>query len=152
MALLTVRVRKSGRWVQFLWLAALPVAPLTVPPAGALPQGIGMAMRAFSPVPLDGLAELRDRNLKLLVIRALEPGERPPVEGHRQERMVVSEQADRAEVLLEQMGLLDDSVRGIRTLAELAREGEQWKFTRLGRQWICQPGRGQAKWAAGPCR
>lgn len=109
-------------------------------------------MAGYGPVNLARLVELRDRDPKLLVIKAFDHGDRPYSEGLRQEKILVTDHGQRAGVLLEKVGLMDDSVLGIRYLSLLELEGDLWKFVRVGMQTLCRPGRGHQQWSAGPCR
>ena len=56
-----------------------------------------------------------------------------------------------AMVTITREGFLDDSVDGSRYRFDMEKQGEQWTITRAGRQFRCQPGRGQQDWAAGFC-
>lgn len=49
------------------------------------------------------------------------------------------------------IGLADDSVRGVRFRIELKRNQNRWEIIWVGRQFRCQPGRGQQDWAATLC-
>lgn len=56
-----------------------------------------------------------------------------------------------AMVTITREGFLDDSVDGSRYRFDIIKQGEQWTITRAGRQFRCQPGRGQQNWAAAIC-
>lgn len=62
-----------------------------------------------------------------------------------------------AVVIVTQIGLADDSVRGIRYRAEFvpntasASSGKQWKLVWAGSQVICQSGRGHQDWSTQLC-
>ena len=142
-----------GQGLLLVALQLLAMAALGSPPAaGEIPQTPISSMADYQPVPLGRLAELRDQDPKRLVIRAFDHGERPHTEGLRQESILVTDHGHQAEVLLQIVGLMDDSVLGIRYRSELEMEGDSWKFVRVGRQSICRPGRGHQEWSASPCR
>ena len=56
-----------------------------------------------------------------------------------------------AVVLVTITGLLDDSVRDVRTRVVLTRGPAGWAVQSAGRQVRCRPGRGHADWSAGFC-
>jgi hypothetical protein len=60
---------------------------------------------------------------------------------------------DTTVVLITQMGLLDDSVRGMRYFVELepVPDSDQWEMVWAGRQSICYPGRGAQDWSSDLC-
>lgn len=66
-------------------------------------------------------------------------------------------QPNLAVVIITQIGLADDSVRGIRYRTEFvpntesASTGKQWKLVWAGSQVICQPGRGHQDWSTKLC-
>lgn len=145
-----------SRWWQVGLLGALQLAGLALSVGFAEAVASPQASEAFLAgyLPLNGarLAELSDRDPKLLVIKAFDHGDRPYSEGIRQERILVTDHGQRAEVLMETIGLMDDSVRGVRYRSQLELKGETWRFVRAGVQIICQPGRGHQDWSAASCQ
>jgi hypothetical protein len=79
-------------------------------------------------------------------------GSTEPVEGNYSESVeLLSETADQQVVLFTQMGLPDDSVRGMRHRLEFEPQGADWQLTWAGRQVQCWPGRGHEDWGTEPC-
>lgn len=79
-------------------------------------------------------------------------GNSEPVEGNFHEEVLLVEQTDRtALVILTQTGLADDSIAGMRYRLEFIREGNQWRLNWVGRQVLCQPGRGSQAWRKEKC-
>jgi hypothetical protein len=58
---------------------------------------------------------------------------------------------DQAVILRTIIGLAEDSVSGVRFRVELKRNQNRWEIIWVGRQFRCQPGRGQQDWAATLC-
>lgn len=54
-------------------------------------------------------------------------------------------------ILYTLIGLADDSTRALRRRIELKRNQNQWEIIWVGRQFKCQPGRGQQDWSAIIC-
>jgi hypothetical protein len=80
-------------------------------------------------------------------------GAREPVEGNYTEATETLSSSDQQQVLLfTQLGLLDDSVRGMRHRLEFEPEGGLWQLTWAGRQVTCWPGRGHQDWSTQPCQ
>ena len=79
-------------------------------------------------------------------------GSAEPVEGNYQEEAVtLSDSGDGQVVLFTQLGLADDSLRGLRYRLEFLAQGGEWKLTWAGRQVTCWPGRGHEDWGTAPC-
>jgi hypothetical protein len=79
-------------------------------------------------------------------------GSAAPVEGNYSEEILTLSDSGSAQVLLfTQLGLADDSLRGMRYRLELLRHGGQWQLTWAGRQVSCWPGRGHEDWSTAPC-
>jgi uncharacterized protein YbjT (DUF2867 family) len=75
-----------------------------------------------------------------------------PAEGNYTEAVeLLSKTTDQQVVLFTQMGLPDDSVRGLRHRLEFEPAGTDWQLTWAGRQIQCWPGRGHEEWATAPC-
>ena len=80
-------------------------------------------------------------------------GATEPVEGNYSEEVETLSSSDQQQVLLfTRMGLLDDSVRGMRHRLELEPQGGLWQLTWTGRQVTCWPGRGHQDWGTEPCQ
>ena len=80
-------------------------------------------------------------------------GSTEPVEGdYAEETLTLSDSGDTRVLLFTQLGLPDDSVRGMRHRLELRKQGAAWQLTWAGRQVTCWPGRGQEDWGTAPCR
>ena len=79
------------------------------------------------------------------------------LEGGSQDVKVEYPQPNQAVVTVTQIGLADDSVRGIRYRAELvptsksSQVGKQWEMVWAGSQFTCQPGRGHQDWSTELC-
>jgi hypothetical protein len=62
---------------------------------------------------------------------------------------------EEAIVVITQMGLLDDSVQGMRYRVELEAmpdtDSTQWELISAGRQYVCWPGRGAQDWSSELC-
>lgn len=58
-----------------------------------------------------------------------------------------------AVAVFSEVGLSDDSVRGIRYRVELSRpqRGDPWRIDWVGSQFSCWPGRGHQSWRKEPC-
>lgn len=54
-------------------------------------------------------------------------------------------------ITIDQGGLLDDSVAGVRDRFDIAFQNGQWDITKAGRQFRCQQGRGHQDWSAELC-
>lgn len=83
-------------------------------------------------------------------------GQKEAVEGNFQETVTVTQpQPNLAIVVVTQLGLPDDSLRGLRYRLELQQEKtagqSQWRLVWAGRQHTCQPGRGPQTWTVKPC-
>ena len=83
-------------------------------------------------------------------------GNQEPREGNFQETVTVQyPREDRALVILTQIGLLDDSIKGFRYRLEFEKERpsgkSQWRLVWAGRQQTCWPGRGSQDWTTEPC-
>jgi hypothetical protein len=83
-------------------------------------------------------------------------GQQEAVEGNFQETVTVTQpQPNLAIVVVTQLGLPDDSLRGFRYRLELQQEKtarqSQWRLVWAGRQHTCQPGRGPQTWTVKPC-
>lgn len=84
-------------------------------------------------------------------------GTKEPIEGQfEQEVLVTTETAQQVIVTITQLGLPDDSIKGLRYRVEFQPEtasgGSQWQMIWAGRQQTCQPGRGSPDWTKDPCR
>ncbi len=79
-------------------------------------------------------------------------GSSEPVEGNYTEEAVTLSVSGNSHIMLfTQLGLADDSLRGMRYRLELVPQGGQWQLTRAGRQVTCWPGRGHEDWGTAPC-
>jgi hypothetical protein len=80
-------------------------------------------------------------------------GMKEPIEGKFRQTVELSQASNRrAVVILTQLGLPDDSVRGLRYRLEFQREGtSRWRMIWAGRQQSCRPGRGHQDWRRTPC-
>ena len=80
-------------------------------------------------------------------------GIKEPIEGKFRQTVELTQASDRrAIVILTQLGLLDDSVRGFRYRLEFQREGaSRWRMIWAGRQQTCWPGRGHQDWRTDSC-
>lgn len=80
-------------------------------------------------------------------------GIKEPIEGKFKQTVELTPAGDRrAIVILTQLGLPDDSVRGFRYRLEFRREGtSQWRMIWAGRQQTCWPGRGHQDWRRTAC-
>lgn len=82
----------------------------------------------------------------------------PSSEGNFQEQVIVDySNPNGVVVTLIYLGLLDDSTRGIRYRLEFSPAGSQsnrplWQVAWVGRQQLCQPGRGSQNWSSENCR
>ena len=104
---------------------------------------------AFETVPLPGGSTVGADPLALAQTLY---GSSEPVEGNYSETPeLLSEAADQQVVLFTQVGLSDDSVRGLRHRLEFVPQGENWQLTWAGRQVQCWPGRGHEDWGTAPC-
>ncbi|PZO59881.1 MAG: hypothetical protein DCF15_03225 [Phormidesmis priestleyi] len=54
-------------------------------------------------------------------------------------------------VTIDQSGMLDDSLAGIRHQFDIAQQNGQWQIQRAGRQVRCQQGRGHQGWSEANC-
>ena len=54
-------------------------------------------------------------------------------------------------VTIDQSGVLDDSLAGIRHQFDIAQQNGQWQIQRAGRQVRCQQGRGHQGWSDASC-
>ncbi|MEM9949143.1 MAG: hypothetical protein AAF810_24175 [Cyanobacteria bacterium P01_D01_bin.36] len=61
------------------------------------------------------------------------------------------EAPSQAMITITEGGLLDDSVAGFRYRFDINNQAGQWVIARAGRQFRCQPGRGQQDWSAELC-
>ncbi len=103
----------------------------------------------FAPQPLP--ATTSKRGSPTDIARALY-GITEPVEGDYTERVQTrTSDPSNQVVLLTQMGLPDDSVRGQRRRLEFHRQGSEWQLEWVGVQVQCWPGRGQEDWSDAPC-
>ena len=79
-------------------------------------------------------------------------GSSEPVEGNYTEEAVTLAESENSHIVLfTQLGLADDSLRGMRYRLELVPQGGQWQLTWAGRQVTCWPGRGHEDWGTAPC-
>ena len=80
-------------------------------------------------------------------------GVKEPIEGKFRQTVELSPAGERrAIVILTQLGLPDDSVRGFRYRLEFRREGaSRWRMIWAGRQQTCWPGRGHQDWRGTSC-
>jgi len=111
----------------------------------------------YTPIALSEIADanvLRGNDPKAIALSAfgkteLEGGSRDVTVDYPQPNLVV--------VIITQMGLADDSVRGIRYRAELmpatksSQADKQWEMVWAGSQVTCQPGRGHQDWSTKRC-
>ena len=110
----------------------------------------GLGRASFEPMPLPS-ANLSGAD-PLTLAQALY-GATEPVEGNYSEDLKTLSSSDQQQVLLfTQMGLLDDSVRGMRHRLEFEPQGGLWQLTWTGRQVTCWPGRGHQDWSTQPCQ
>jgi hypothetical protein len=86
------------------------------------------------------------------VARALY-GATEPVEGNYSEKVVtLASTSARQVVLFTQLGIADDSMRGVRHRLEFLPHRGQWRLHWAGRQMACWPGRGHENWSTESCR
>ena len=80
-------------------------------------------------------------------------GIKEPIEGKFRQTVELTPAGDRrAIIILTQLGLPDDSVRGLRYRLEFQREGTSlWRMIWAGRQQTCWPGRGHQDWRTDSC-
>ncbi len=112
----------------------------------------------YAVVELDSLSQ-KNINLttsapKATVLEAFGLVERP--EGNFQEKIEVSQlHPKQLVVILTQLNLPDDSLRGLRYKAIFAATAssaqQQWQMSWVGRQQLCRPGRGAQEWSAKLC-
>jgi hypothetical protein len=111
----------------------------------------------YKPIPLTQLAKsnsLSGDDPKAVSMTAF--GEMN-LEGGSPDVQVEYPQPNQAVVTITQIGLADDSVRGIRYRAELvpttkpSQAGKQWEMVWAGSQFTCQPGRGHRDWSTELC-
>lgn len=101
-----------------------------------------------------GLATIRDKDPKLLAIRAFSTYKGGPVDeglGREVIGLTYSSSRRQANVVYATYGLADDSVSSHRYLAILVLDGVLWRLKQAKKQWICKPGRGHQQWSAQPC-
>ena len=120
----------------------------TSEPAEAASDDVGR--EAFQEMPLPEGGSLGD-DPEALARSAF--GTREPIEGSYSEVVeTLAVSADGQVVQLTQMGLPDDSVRGMRYRLEFAPQSDQWQLSWVGRQVLCWPGRGHEDWGTAPCQ
>jgi len=111
----------------------------------------------YKPIGLSEIADanaLRGNDPKAIALSAFGKTE---LEGGSRDVTVDYPQPNLAVVIITQMGLADDSVRGIRYRAELmpttksSQAGNQWEIVWAGSQVTCQPGRGHQDWSTKLC-
>ncbi len=111
----------------------------------------------YKPIGLSEIADanaLRGNDPKAIALSAFGKTE---LEGGSRDVTVDYPQPNLAVVIITQMGLADDSVRGIRYRAELmpttksSQAGKQWEIVWAGSQVTCQPGRGHQDWSTKLC-
>jgi hypothetical protein len=128
---------------------AVNEAETTAPEVGSVNESMeGRA--AYSEVPLppaDQRVGADPQQLALDTFGMTDPGEG----NFTQEVMVVEQTATDAVVTLTQMGLLDDSVEGMRYWLEFAAADNQWELVWAGRQVRCRPDRGSQDWSTDLC-
>ncbi len=119
-------------------------------PSGSAGSGADPGRAGFESVPLPS-ANLSGPD-PLALAQALY-GASEPVEGdYSEEAQTLSSSDQQQVVLFTRIGLMDDSVRGMRHRLEFEPQGGQWQLTWAGRQVSCWPGRGHQDWSAQRCQ
>jgi hypothetical protein len=101
------------------------------------------------------LGQLRDKDPKVLVIRAFVHRPDAFVEGLRRELISVTyvDSGRQATVVYEDSGgSLDESIASSRYVSNLQLDGGLWRLRQARLQWICREGRGHQDWSAHRCR
>jgi len=62
------------------------------------------------------------------------------------------ENFDKVELVLTSIGILDDSVSGIKTKMRLEKKRGNWQIDKIEQAYKCQEGRGQTNWEGTLCR
>lgn len=87
---------------------------------------------------------------KTVAVEVFGPTE--PVEGFFEQTVEAQQVNDQVIVILTQTGLPDDSIQGMRYRLEFVpTAGDQWRLVWAGKQYTCQPGRGNQEWSAEWC-
>ncbi|NEQ24497.1 MAG: hypothetical protein F6K28_36395 [Microcoleus sp. SIO2G3] len=111
----------------------------------------------YKPISLSEIADTEARvgsDPKALALSAFGNTE---TEGGSQQVTVNYPQPNQAVIIITQLGVADDSVRGIRYRAEFvpktksAQTQKQWEIVWAGSQVTCQPGRGHQDWSKELC-
>jgi hypothetical protein len=111
----------------------------------------------YKPISLSEIADTEARvgsDPKALALSAFGNTE---TEGGSRQVTVDYPQPNQAVVIITQLGVADDSVRGIRYRAEFvpttksAQTQKQWEIVWAGSQVTCQPGRGHQDWSKELC-
>jgi hypothetical protein len=116
------------------------------PPEGDRLQYREIDLSQFEPSMLSGQTP---RAIALAVF-----GTRETPEGNFEQTVSDKEEGLNAHVLITQIGLLDDSVRGVRYWIEFVQVSDtprRWQIVWAGRQQLCQPGRGSQDWTIENC-
>ena len=134
---------------------AAPIALLSActrpEPSGSAGSDADPGRAAFESVPLPS-ANTTSGADPLILVQELY-GASEPVEGNYSEQVETLSSSDQLQVLLfTQLGLPDDSVRGMRHRLELEPQAGLWTLTWAGRQATCWPGRGHEDWSTQPCQ
>ncbi len=113
----------------------------------------------YKPISLFEIADTEGRvgsDPKALALSAFGNTE-TETEGGSRQVTVDYPQPNQAVVIITQLGVADDSVRGIKYRAEFvpttksAQTQKQWEIVWAGSQVICQPGRGHQDWSKELC-
>ena len=108
----------------------------------------------FVDIQNSGLANIRDKDPRMVVIRAFSSYKGGIVdEGLRREviGLTYSDSRRQANAVYTINGVASDSVGSYRYAAILVLDGELWRLTQARKQWICQQGRGHQEWSAQRC-
>ncbi len=136
------------RWC---WLALLAIAPLSFTASSAA-QPARANYRFVSPEEFTdrfGFVATEPRELA----RDLFAAYTTEREGRRSESLSITYPTwETAVVIVEAVGLADDSVAASRYRVELERLEDHWQLVWVGTQTRCQPGRGHQDWSDQTCR
>lgn len=111
----------------------------------------------YKPISLSEIADTEARGGSDPKALALSAFGKTGIEGGSQQVTVDYPQPNQAVVIITQLGVADDSVRGIRYRAEFvpttksAQAQKQWEIVWAGSQVTCQPGRGHQDWSKELC-
>ncbi|MBD2312028.1 hypothetical protein H6G20_10185 [Desertifilum sp. FACHB-1129] len=107
--------------------------------------------QAYNPIDLEEVnAQLTGNDPEAVALSAF--GVNEPQEGNFEENIQVESPSNQRKVVtITQLGLADDSVRGMRYRVELEPTANQWRIVWAGRQQRCQPQRGSQEWTTELC-